>query len=154
MPEGGTLGVDPKLGKTDDGNMPPVIHVDTDAPLYSDIDGSLITDKLWGLYYKPDFCFSGVQGGSMPARWKRIRKPVKVDPYGPESPDFVVGDEFARRVVFDAGLLPEAVSKGSIRCTRKSLGRHRRVYAGQFPGVRRHFAKTVTSSRIRITDTR
>jgi hypothetical protein len=30
--------------------MPPVIHVDTDAPLYSDVDGSLITDSLWGLY--------------------------------------------------------------------------------------------------------
>ena len=52
--------------KTNDGEMPPVIHVDTDAPLYSDVDGSLITDKLWGIYYKPDFNFGGVQGGAMP----------------------------------------------------------------------------------------
>ena len=37
----GTLGVDPKLQRTNAGDMPPVIHVDTDAPLYSDIDGSL-----------------------------------------------------------------------------------------------------------------
>ena len=42
--------------------MPPVIHVDTDAPLYSDDDGRLITDKMWGIYYKPDFHFGGVQG--------------------------------------------------------------------------------------------
>lgn len=62
--EEGTLGVDPSMHKTNDGSMPPVIHVDTDAPLYSDVDGSLITDKLWGLYYKPDFNFGGVQGGS------------------------------------------------------------------------------------------
>ena len=44
----GTLGVDPNMLKTNDGKMPPVIHVDTDAPLYSDIDGRLITDKMWG----------------------------------------------------------------------------------------------------------
>ena len=32
----GTLGVDPDYQKTNDGRMPPVIHVDTDAPLHSD----------------------------------------------------------------------------------------------------------------------
>src|ERR1700741_867557 len=31
----GTLGVDPNLQKTNDGKIPPVIHVDTDAPLHS-----------------------------------------------------------------------------------------------------------------------
>ena len=62
----GTLGVDPRLQTTNDGKMPPVIHVDTDAPLLSDIDGSLITDKMWGIYYKPDFHFDGVQGGAAP----------------------------------------------------------------------------------------
>ena len=62
----GTLGVDPNMLKTNDGNSPPVIHVDTDAPLYSDIDGRLITDKMWGIYYKPDFSFDGVQGGAAP----------------------------------------------------------------------------------------
>jgi glycine/D-amino acid oxidase-like deaminating enzyme len=92
----GTLGVDPKLQRTNDGGMPPVIHVDTDAPLHSDIDGSLITDKLWGIYYKPDFCFGGVQGGSMPYKVQTDPDQVKVDPYGPESPEFVVGEDFAR----------------------------------------------------------
>jgi glycine/D-amino acid oxidase-like deaminating enzyme len=91
----GTLGVDPGLQRLNDGGMPPVIHVDTDAPLYSDVDGSLITDKLWGIYYKPDFHFGGVQGGAMPYRVETDPDLVQVDPYGPESPDFVVGDDFA-----------------------------------------------------------
>ena len=91
----GTLGVDPDYQKTNDGRMPPVIHVDTDAPLYSDRDGRLITDKLWGLYYKPDFHFGGVQGGAMPAVVKPDPDDVRVDPYGPESPESVVNDNFA-----------------------------------------------------------
>jgi glycine/D-amino acid oxidase-like deaminating enzyme len=92
----GTLGVDPMHQRTNDGKMPPVIHVDTDAPLYSDIDGSLITDKLWGIYYKPDFYFGGVQGGAMPFKIETAPDKVAVDPYGPESPDFIVGEDFRR----------------------------------------------------------
>ncbi len=91
----GTLGVDPELQKTNDGKFPPVIHVDSDAPLYSDIDGSLITDKLWGIYYKPDFHFGGVQGGAAPNKVETDPDEVKVDPYGPESPDYIVGENFA-----------------------------------------------------------
>lgn len=90
----GTLGVDPKMLTTNDGEMPPVIHVDTDAPLYSDIDGSLITDKMWGIYYKPDFSFDGVQGGAAPFDVDGTDENFSVDPYGTESPDFVVGKEF------------------------------------------------------------
>ena len=91
----GTLGVDPDFQKTNDGRMPPVIHVDTDAPLHSDRDGKLITDRLWGLYYKPDFHFNGVQGGAMPAVVEPDADDVRVDPYGPKSPEFVVTDNFA-----------------------------------------------------------
>ena len=91
----GTLGVDPQLQRTNDGKMPPVIHVDTDATLYSDVDRSVITDRLWGIYYKPDFHFGGVQGGAMPFKVKADPAKVKIDPYGPESPDFIVGDDFA-----------------------------------------------------------
>ncbi|HVF65967.1 MAG TPA: FAD-binding oxidoreductase [Casimicrobiaceae bacterium] len=91
----GTLGVDPDYQKTNAGAMPPVLHVDTDAPLYSDRDGALITDELWGLYYKPDFHFGGVQGGAMPAAVEREADEVRVDPYGPKSPEFVVNDNFA-----------------------------------------------------------
>jgi methylglutamate dehydrogenase subunit A len=91
----GTLGVDPQLQRTNDGKMPPVIHVDTDATLYSDVDRSVITERLWGIYYKPDFHFGGVQGGAMPFKVKADPAQVRIDPYGPESPDFVVGDDFA-----------------------------------------------------------
>jgi len=92
----GTLGVDPNFLMDNNGKMPPVIHVDTDAPLYDDLDGSLVTDKLWGIYYKPDFNFGGVQGGAMPFIVDRPVDEVAVDPYGPASPDFVVGPDFAR----------------------------------------------------------
>jgi methylglutamate dehydrogenase subunit A len=91
----GTLGVDPEYQKTNDGRMPPVIHVDTDAPLHSDRDGKLITDALWGIYYKPDFYFNGVQGGAMPAVVEPDADAVRIDPYGPKSPEFVVTDNFA-----------------------------------------------------------
>ena len=91
----GTLGVDPKLQVDNDGNMPPVIHVDSDEPLYSCEDGSLVTDKMWGIYYKPDFHFGGVQGGAAPFIVDKPAADVEVDPYGPESPEFIVGAEFA-----------------------------------------------------------
>jgi len=91
----GVLGVDPNMQKTDDGKMPPVIHVDSDAHLFSDVDGSLITDKMWGIYYKPDFNFKGVQGGSAPYKIMRPVDEVKVDPYGPASPEYQTTPEFA-----------------------------------------------------------
>ena len=97
------------MHKTNDGRMPPVIHVDTDAPLYSDIDGKLITDKLWGLYYKPDFefrrhpgrfialCGIGRTGrGDGRSLWSR-------------QPRFRGRREVHRKLVLDAGPLPEAV---------------------------------------------
>ncbi|MGI9031239.1 MAG: NAD(P)/FAD-dependent oxidoreductase [Ilumatobacteraceae bacterium] len=92
----GTLGVDPGELTDNDGGMPPVVHVDTDALLFDDADGSLVTDRLWGIYFKPDFNFGGVQGGAVPFIVDRPAEEVAVDPYGPESPDFVVGVEFAR----------------------------------------------------------
>jgi glycine/D-amino acid oxidase-like deaminating enzyme len=92
--EEGTLGVDPQMHRTNDGRFPPVLHVDTDAPLYSDRDGKLITEKLWGIYYKPDFSFGGVQGGASPYKVDQDPDKVAVDPYGPESPEFVVGEDF------------------------------------------------------------
>ncbi len=93
--EEGTLGVDPEMQRTNDGAMPPVVHVDSDAPLYSDVDGSLITEKMWGIYYKPDFNFGGIQGGAMPYVVDKDADDVEVDPYGVDSPEFISGDEFA-----------------------------------------------------------
>ena len=92
----GTLGVDPKLQFTNDGKMPPVIHVDTDAPLYSDVDGSLITDQMWGIYYKPDFHYGGIHGGAAPFIVEKKAEDIAIDPYGPESPEFIVGTDFSQ----------------------------------------------------------
>ena len=50
------------------------------------VDGRLITDKLWGLYYKPDFNFGGVQGGASPYKVEQDPDEVAVDPYGPIRP--------------------------------------------------------------------
>jgi hypothetical protein len=92
----GTLGVDPSYLLDNGGNLPPVVHVDTDAPLFDDTDGSLVTDELWGIYYKPDVNFGGVQGGAMPWVVEQAADDVAVDPYGPKSTEFVVGDDFER----------------------------------------------------------
>ncbi len=92
----GTLEVDPNEFVDNRGQLPPVLHVDSDQPLYDDTDGSLITDKLWGIYYKPDFSFGGVQGGAAPVPVSRPAADVAVDPYGPDSPEFVVGEDFVR----------------------------------------------------------
>ena len=91
----GTLGVDPGLFTDAAGRMPPVMHVDSDSPLV-DEDGELVTDEMWGIYYKPDFNFGGVQGGAMPVRVDKAAADVAVDPYGPASPEFVVPPGFAR----------------------------------------------------------
>ena len=93
--EEGVLKVKPDTLKTNDGNIPPVIHVDTDAPLISDVDGSIITEEMWGIYYKPDWHFGGIQGGASPYKVDTPVDEVKVDPYGPSSPEFVSSTEFA-----------------------------------------------------------
>jgi glycine/D-amino acid oxidase-like deaminating enzyme len=92
----GVLDVDPGEFRDNRGEMPPVLHVDSDQPLYDDTDGSLITDQMWGIYYKPDFSFGGVQGGAAPVPVDRPAAEVAVDPYGPASPEFTVGQDFAR----------------------------------------------------------
>jgi len=92
----GTLEVDPGAFTTNSGGFPPVVHVDSDAPLYDDIDGTLITDQMWGIYFKPDFDFGGVQGGAAPNVVDRPAREVAIDPYGPASPEFVVGEDFTR----------------------------------------------------------
>ena len=92
--EEGVLEVDPEMLVTNDGKIPPVLHVDTDAPLYSTVDGSLITDKLWGIYYKPDWNFGGIQGGAAPWQVPTPVDEVAIDPYGPASTEFVASKEF------------------------------------------------------------
>jgi len=94
--EEGVLNVDPSMFKKNDGGQPPVMHVDTDAPLLSTVDGSVIEDgKIWGLYYKPDFHFGGVQGGAMPYPVETPVDELQLDPYGPASPEWISSPEFA-----------------------------------------------------------
>jgi glycine/D-amino acid oxidase-like deaminating enzyme len=71
----GEITVEPTMFATADGGAPPVIHLDTDAPLYTD-EGDLITDELWGIYYKRDR--HGVQGGASPLV---VDADVELDPY-------------------------------------------------------------------------
>jgi methylglutamate dehydrogenase subunit A len=92
----GTLGVDPTYLLDNAGNMPPVVHLDTDAPLVDDMDGSTVSEGIWGIYYKPDLNFGGVQGGAMPWIVEQPADQVAVDPYGEESIEFVVTEEFER----------------------------------------------------------
>ena len=71
----GEIAVDPLLFATADGGAPPVVHLDTDAPLRTD-DGTLVTDELWGIYFKRDR--HGVQGGASPLT---VDGDVQLDPY-------------------------------------------------------------------------
>jgi len=91
----GTLAVDPATF-TAAGSPPPVLHVDCDAPLHDDMTGELITDQMWGIYYKPDVYFGGVQGGTSPYVVDKPAAEVAVDPYGPESPEYTVREDFVR----------------------------------------------------------
>ena len=59
----GEVGMDPMLFATADGGPPPVIHLDTDAPLVAD-DGKVLSEELWGIYFKRDR--HSVQGGASP----------------------------------------------------------------------------------------
>ncbi|MFF4763478.1 NAD(P)/FAD-dependent oxidoreductase [Streptomyces sp. NPDC001292] len=92
----GTLDTDPHEFTDNHGNLPPVVHIDSSEPLFDDVDGSLVTDQMWGVYYKPDFSFGGLQGGASPQRLDRPAAAIAVDPYGPESPEFAVGEDFIR----------------------------------------------------------
>ena len=71
----GEIQVDPLMFATADGGPPPVIHLDTDAPLHTD-EGGLVTDDLWGIYFKRDR--HGVQGGASPLT---VDGDVELDPY-------------------------------------------------------------------------
>ena len=93
--EEGVLNIPPETLLTDAGDVPPVLHVDTDAPLKSVVDGSIITEEIWGIYYKPDWHFGGVQGGASPYKIDTPAMEVAIDPYGPSSPVFVASDDFA-----------------------------------------------------------
>ncbi|MDC1155303.1 FAD-binding oxidoreductase [Candidatus Pelagibacter sp.] len=94
MLQEGVIGVEPDFLKMNNGEAPPVIHVDSTAPLYSDKTKKLITDKIWGIYYKPDIEGLGVQGGTSPYIVDKHFDQVNVDPYGIESPEYQTTEAF------------------------------------------------------------
>src|SRR5215211_1184416 len=57
----GEIDIDPSVFVTADGTLPPVLHVDSHAPLHAD-DGTLVTDEQWGVYFKQEQ--DSVQGGA------------------------------------------------------------------------------------------
>jgi glycine/D-amino acid oxidase-like deaminating enzyme len=79
------------------GDYPPVIHIDSTEPLVSDITGKVITDELWGIYFKRDR--NGVQGGAVP---ENLGGNAQIDPYGEASPYYTVKEDFVD--YFTAGL--------------------------------------------------
>jgi methylglutamate dehydrogenase subunit A len=85
----GEIKFNPRKFVTADGQTPPVIHVDSTAPLISDASGEVITDKHWGIYFKQDK--HGIQGGAVP---DNMGHDAQVDPYGPASPYYVVDENF------------------------------------------------------------
>ena len=85
----GEIEVDPRTYLTAEGNIPPVIHVDSNEPLISDASGEVITDRPWGIYFKQDK--EGVQGGAVP---ENMGHAAQVDPYGTASPYYVVDESF------------------------------------------------------------
>ena len=141
----GEITVDPLMFATADGGAPPVIHLDTDAPLYTD-DGELVTDELWGIYFKRDR--HGVQGGASPLT---VDGDVELDPYPATTdvddslPGHVVRGALARDVPLRG--LPAALQEGA-------LGRRRRVHGRQLPGLRLPEAERLRRSSTRTTATR
>ncbi|MFQ5612050.1 MAG: NAD(P)/FAD-dependent oxidoreductase [Anaerolineae bacterium] len=84
----GEIEVNPYLHITNDGGRPPLIHVDSDVPLYGE-DGQLVWDQPWGIYVKRDK--HSVQGGAVPLD---VGPECQVDPYGWRSPYYCVDDKF------------------------------------------------------------
>jgi len=87
----GAIKVDPRGYLTAQGKMPPVFHFDSREPLISQVTQQPLTKagELWGVYWKQDR--HGVQGGAAP---ENLGPSAQVDPYGPASPQYVVGENF------------------------------------------------------------
>jgi methylglutamate dehydrogenase subunit A len=71
----GEIAVDPQIFVTDSGELPPVLHIDSETALLDDA-GRLITDELWGIYVKQDR--DSIQGGASPLK---MGPEFEVDPY-------------------------------------------------------------------------
>ena len=84
----GEIEINPYTHITNDGQRPPLVHVDSDVPLLNEA-GRLVWDQPWGIYFKRDK--HAVQGGAVPID---LGPTCQVDPYGTRSPYYCVGDDF------------------------------------------------------------
>ncbi len=143
----GEITVDPLMFATADGGAPPVIHLDTDAPLRTD-DGDLVTDELWGIYFKRDR--HGVQGGASPLV---VDGDVELDPY-PSTTD--VDPSFPD--MWCAALSHSMSRFEGCRAQYKAgaVGRRRSVHGRQLPRLRLRAAERLRDLRLepRLQDDR
>jgi glycine/D-amino acid oxidase-like deaminating enzyme len=108
----GEIAYDPARFTTAAGAPSPVLHVDSDRELRGE-DGRLLTDRPWGIYFKPDR--TSVQGGAEPLT---VGRSFAVDPYptGTVAPGF-----------------PDAWCAGLSHCLERFAGcraRYRQVRSG------------------------
>ena len=75
----GEVGLNDDVFKLEDGSTPPVLHVDSEEPLF-DEDARQITPGPWGIYFKRHH--KNTQGGAVPIG---LGTNAEVDPYGPKS---------------------------------------------------------------------
>ncbi len=69
--EEGVLQLPPEVLQTNDGKVPPVIHVDTDAPLHSCVDGSVITEDCGAFTTSLIGILAVFKGAPRPIKWIR-----------------------------------------------------------------------------------
>ncbi len=85
----GRIEVDPKMFVTEKGEIPPVVHIDSCEPLTSTTSDEVINGTSWEIYFKQDR--DGVQDGAVPYD---MGPDAQVDPYGTDSPSYVVDESF------------------------------------------------------------
>jgi methylglutamate dehydrogenase subunit A len=73
------------------GHEAPVVHFDAEGPLRSDRDGRVLVDGPWGIYFRMGRTGTGLTVGGLP---ETLGWDVPLDPYGPENPQQVAGEEF------------------------------------------------------------
>lgn len=84
----GEVGLNDDVFKLENGSTPPVLHVDSEEPLF-DEDSRQITPGPWGIYFKRHH--GNTQGGAVPIG---LGTEAEVDPYGPKSPHYTVDEDF------------------------------------------------------------
>ena len=153
--EEGTLGVDPNMHKTNDGKMPPVIHVDTDAPLYSDVDGRLAHRQAVGPLLQARLQFRRRAGRRLALQGRDRARQGRDRSLWPRLARLHRRRRLHRDLVLDARALPEALRGQDRRSTRRT--RNRAASAASRPTISRSStssARMSSSSPIPTTATR